>query len=230
MFVKSILTSTEGLILVYITLYNPPCFGGLSCGQTCLAKIVVFKISHLYRMCVGKAAVDLPIWETAAPSSKKYLFYKVACYLCKSAQWNSLGRVKYTAALQSRKLRLLLLELRLWVLCYTGLSKMKLEIKTAFLFMQFNVYHTTLSSNRKSKVHHFLCNYRTSDNPNCSVTPHGPDWGSHKNAGDFGAVLYHDEDHVRSAQTFSQNLYLFIIIHPCDVFRLLSCLVLCNWD
>lgn len=49
MFVKSILTSTEGLIFVYVRLHDPPA-QGLYCGQTSQAKIA-FKSSHLERTC-----------------------------------------------------------------------------------------------------------------------------------------------------------------------------------
>lgn len=79
------------LIFVYVTLCNPPCFGGFFCGQTSLTKFLVGEISHLYRMCWKNCCRSSSFSDTSATSIQKYLFYEVACFLCKPAQCNSLG-------------------------------------------------------------------------------------------------------------------------------------------
>lgn len=81
MFVKSIFTLTQGLIFVYVRLYNPPkAFWGLSCGQTSLGKIIVFKILHLYRTRWENCCRSSNFSDTSATSIQKYLFYKIACF------------------------------------------------------------------------------------------------------------------------------------------------------
>ena len=80
MFEKSIFTSTEGLIFVYVTLYNPPhpvLRGAFLWPNISRQNCFVFKISHLYRTCWKKCC------RSSATSIQKYLFYKVACFL-----WN----------------------------------------------------------------------------------------------------------------------------------------------
>lgn len=47
MFSKSIFTSTERLIIVYITVFNPRCLRRLSCGYSSLAKGIVIKIPFI---------------------------------------------------------------------------------------------------------------------------------------------------------------------------------------
>lgn len=71
---KSIFTSIEGLIFVYITVFNPPCFKGLSCGKTSLAKIVVLK-SPIYIERVGKAGGDLSISLTRQPHQSRNIYF-----------------------------------------------------------------------------------------------------------------------------------------------------------
>lgn len=77
MFVKSIFTSTEGLIFVYVTLYNPPpprASGGFLVAKPLSPKLLSLK-SPIYTERVGKTAVDLPNSLTLQPHQSRNIYF-----------------------------------------------------------------------------------------------------------------------------------------------------------
>lgn len=165
-----------------------PLAQGLSCGQSCLAKIVVFKISHLYRMCCKSCCRSPDLRECSHNVSEIFilqgsLFFNVSQHsVIPLGVWT----VQPYYIKQSRKLSLLLLR---WGFEF---SVIRGKIRQNVLYTSIIIL---------SKVDHFPYNYNTSDNPNYSdlFRKASQSWLLVKQKGDFGAVAYHNKDHVRSA-------------------------------